>query len=67
MNVKISPYVHGRPPTTAEKAAAVLQRLREENHWKRYDQPSHYRLPSRAECASLFREANALRYLQQAG
>lgn len=36
-------------------------------NWRRYDPPSCGRLPSRAECASLFREAQALRYLKQAG
>lgn len=67
MNIQLSPFVHGRPPTIDEKAAAVLARLREEQHWKKYETPSCHRIPSRAECAANFREACALRYLQQAG
>lgn len=35
--------------------------------WSRYEPPACWRLPSRAECATAFREAAALRYLQQAG
>jgi len=35
--------------------------------WTKFDSPACKRLPSRAECASEFREAQALRYLRQAG
>lgn len=67
MNIKISPFVDRRPPTVDEKAAAVLARLREEQRWKQYETPSCYRIPSRAQCASDFRETCALHYLKQAG
>lgn len=36
------------------------------SNWSRYDAPARERLPSRAECATQFREAAALRYLRQA-
>jgi hypothetical protein len=35
--------------------------------WSRYEAPSCWRLPSRADEAFRFREAQALRYLKQAG
>lgn len=43
MNIKLSPYIDGRPATTDERALATLERLREDAKWREYDVPTYIR------------------------